>query len=398
VRPPRLARSSVLLSIAALVVAATSFAGIDERIRAARATLSLPRTSEGMQARYDAGRELEVALGTSRSGLPQCKATAARSFARGLVRQAEGYDRPLRRLEGAGRRQALTAVRDLLGCPTTGTKVFLSERLPPAPRLPRLVAATPERMADREAVAQLGRLGRRFPGWIGIWVHDLVTGRTAGWNADAQFPAASTVKLGVLLATLERFRHPERSQLDYDLRSMMRWSSNLAANRLLEKLGGRRAVERALRRAGARRSTYPQGYRVGTALRPLDVKKQPPLVSGRVTTAHDLGRILYLLHAGALGDRTALRLDGLDRARSIYGLGLLLASEPRGNNIGLLQPWLRPGTRIAQKNGWLHDARHTAAIIYFRSGPKIVVVLTYAPNLRLAKARNLGLRVLLAAP
>jgi beta-lactamase class A len=348
-----------------------------------------------MQARYDAGRDVEEAVVGSRVLLRRCVAEAALSLGHGLVRQSEGYDRQLPRLEGAGQRQAEFALRRLRRCPASDDLVRLRLRARRLPRLPALGRAAPERGTDAVRAARLAALGRRFPGWAAFWVHDLVTGRTAGWNSDAQFPAASTVKLGVLLAALARSRHPERSPLDYDLRQMTRWSSNLAANRLLVRLGGPAAVEAALRRAGARRSTYPQGYRVGTALR-LDVQRQPPLVSGRVTTAHDLGRILYLLHAGALGNEGALRIDGLDRARSRYGLALLVASETRGNNEGLLRPWLPAGTPIAQKNGWLHDARHTAAIVYFRPGPKIVVVLTYLPNLRYAAASDLGRRVLAA--
>jgi beta-lactamase class A len=348
-----------------------------------------------MQARYDAGRDLEEAVLGSRVGLRRCLVHTALSFGHGLVRQAEGYDRPLSRLEGAGRRQAELALRRLQRCPASDDLVQLHSFASRVPRLPALLRAAPERGPDGALGSRLAALGRSFPGWSAFWVHDLRTGRTAGWNSDAQFPAASTVKLGVLLATLGRIRHPERSALDYDLRQMTRWSSNLAANRLVVRLGGPAMVEAALRRAGARRSTYPQGYRVGTALR-LDVQRQPPLVSGRVTTAHDLGRILYLLHAGALGNRRALRIDGLDRSRSRYALGLLLASEPGGNNAGVLRPWLPRGTPIAQKNGWLHDARHTAAIVYFRGGAKVVVVLTYARDLKLATARELGRRVLAA--
>ena len=393
-RSPILGRTSPLVA-AALVAAAPASSGIDQPLSRARAALSMPHTSEGMQARYDAGRDLEEAVVGSRVLLRRCVAEAALSFGHGLVRQSEGYDRTRPRLEGAGQRQAELALRRLRRCPASDDLVRLRLRTRPLPRLPALGRAAPERGTDSARAARLAALGRAFPGWAAFWVHDLVTGRTAGWNSDAQFPAASTVKLGVLLAALARFAHPERSSLDYELRQMTRWSSNLAANRLFARLGGSAAIEAALRRAGARRSTYPQGYRVGTALR-LDVQRQPPFVSGRVTTAHDLGRILYLLHAGALGNERALRIDGLDRARSRYGLGLLAASEMRSNNEGLLRPWLPAGTRIAQKNGWLHDARHTAAIVYFRGGPKIVVVLTYAPNLQYAAARDLGRRVLAA--
>lgn len=394
-RPPKLARASFVFAVV-LVAAAPASSGIDRSLTRARAAFSLPRTSEGMQARYEAGRDLEDSIAASRA-LRRCVAGSALSLGRGLVRQAEGYDRDEPRLEGAGRRQAEVGLSRLQHCPSRDVFVFHQSAPGRPPRLPPLVRAAPARTTDGALAARLAVLGRSFPGWAAFWVHDLVSGRTAGWNADAQFPAASTVKLGVLLAALHRLRHPERSPLDYDLRTMTGWSSNLAANRLVGRIGGTSAVERALRRAGARRSTYPQGYRVGTALR-LDVEKQPPLVSGRVTTAHDLGRVLYLLHAGAHGDRRALRIGGLDRARARYALGLLVHSEQRGSNAGLLRPWLPPWLPIAQKNGWLHDARHTAAVVYLQHGPKIVVVLTYAPDLRLTTARDLGRKVLAAIP
>jgi beta-lactamase class A len=254
-----------------------------------------------------------------------------------------------------------------------------------------LLRAAPPRTTDSALDSRLDGLGRAFSGYAAVWVHDLVRGTSAGWNTDARFPAASTVKLGVLLAALQRLRSPERSALDYELRAMIGWSSNLATNLLFERLGVS-AVQAALRRAGAHRSTFPQGYRVGTAR--ADVQDQPPLVSGRVTTARDLGRILYVLHGCALGNVPALRATGLDSARCGYALRLLLASELRGNNVGLVRPFVSRKTPIAQKNGWLHDARHTAALVYGPGGPKIVVVLTYAPGLKLSTARQLGRKVM----
>jgi beta-lactamase class A len=350
-----------------------------------------------MQARYDAGRNLEEAVYALRVAQPECRLRAALVLAHGLIRAAEGYDQDLQRLEDAGRRLAGIGLRRLNACPASGDLMRLRRRPTPLARLPALHKAAPEGARDASASAQFAGLGHAFPGWAAIWAHNLVTGRSAGWNSDAQFPAASTVKLGVLLAAL-RGGPAVGSPLDYDLRAMTEWSSNLAANRLLTRVGGPSTVEAALRRVGATRSTYPQGFRVGTAVHALDVAKQPPRVSGRVTTAHDLGRILYVLHAGALGNAPALRRSGLDRSRSAYALSLLLASQPTGNNVGLLRPWLRPGTPIAQKNGWLHDARHTAAIVYWPNGPQILVVLTYAPGLDLERARRLGRRVILAAP
>jgi beta-lactamase class A len=379
----RATRARTSLAVFAAALAATPFASGADPLSAARAAVNLPRTPQGMQARYGAGRMLETAL----HARPRACAVHL-SLARGLVRWAEGYDRLQRRLEAAGRAQALAALGRLSQrCVPTR----LAARRPPLRALPPLQRAAPARTTDSALDARLDALGRGFSGYAAVWVHDLVRGTSAGWNTDARFPAASTVKLGVLLAALQRLRSPERSPLDYELRAMIGWSSNLATNLLFERLGAS-AVQSALRRAGAHRSTFPQGYRVGTSR--ADVQDQPPLVSGRVTTARDLGRILYVLHGCALGNVPALRATGLDPARCGYALRLLLASELRANNIGLVRPFVSRQTPIAQKNGWLHDARHTAALIYGPYGPKIVVVLTYAPGLKLATARQLGRRVI----
>jgi beta-lactamase class A len=346
-----------------------------------------------MQRRYEAGRTLEDAVYSARRGCDGVLGEAL-SLGRGLVRWAEGYDRPRPILEGAGRQQASTAARRVrTHCRRSDHAIAVVRRLPRLPAVPLLGGAAPPGATDTALTARLAALGRAFPGYAAIWTHDLVSGRVAGWNTDARFPAASTVKLGVLLATLARLRHPERSPLDYDLRAMTGWSSNLAANRLVGRFGVG-AVQAALRRAGAVRSTYPQDYLVGTSVG--DLVDQPPLVSGRVTTARDLGRLLYVLHAGAAGNAAALRATGLDAARSQYGLRLLLASELRGNNVGLVRPFVPASTRVAQKNGWIHDARHTAALVYAPSGPRIVVILTYAPNLSLSTARSLGRDVMAA--
>lgn len=377
------ARTSLLVLGTALV-AIPAAAGADP-LSSARAAVGFARTAQGMQARYDAGRALENALYARRNGC-----AVQLSLAHGLVGWSEGYDRLSPAQENAGRRHALAAL-DRLSQRCAPTR--LAPRRAQLNALPTLVRAAPPRAGDAALDARLDALGRSFPGYAAVWVHDLVSGTGAGWNTDARFPAASTVKLGVLLATLQRLRRPERSPLDYELRAMTGWSSNLATNLLVERFGAG-AVQRVLRRVGAYRSTFPQGYRVGTAR--ADVQDQPPFVSGRVTTARDLGRILYVLHGCALGNVPALRATGLDRARCGYALRLLLSSELRGNNVGLVRPFVSPGTPVAQKNGWLHDARHTAAVVYLPAGPKIVVVLTYERNLRLATARALGRKVIAA--
>ncbi len=132
-------------------------------------------------------------------------------------------------------------------------------QLPPLSSLPESGALA--RAAGPESAAlsrKLAALGRSFDGWAGFWVHDLRTGATARWNSDARFPAASTVKLGVIAAALRRYGpRPERSSAWYDLRQLAGWSSNLAANRLASKLGGPDVVGDQLERLGMWSSTYP---------------------------------------------------------------------------------------------------------------------------------------------
>ena len=179
---------------------------------------------------------------------------------------------------------------------------------------------------------------------------------------------------------------------------MTGWSSNLAANRLLRLVGdgseslGVQRVEATLARLGATSSRYPGAYRIGTS-----VDEQPPLATGRVTTARDLGRALYAIAAAAAGDRGAARRTGLDEVAARYALGLLLESERSGVNAGLVAGALPPGTPIAQKNGWITDVRDTAAIVYGPRGPRIVVVLAYRPGLTSAAATALGRQVVRAA-
>src|SRR4051794_2730509 len=253
-----------------------------------------------------------------------------------------------------------------------------------------------ERTRDARTSAALGRLGAAFPGYAGLWVHDLRTGRTAGWNADASFPAASTVKLGVLVAALDRFGAGESSPAWNEIRDLATWSSNLASNRLLVMIGGSehagaRIVEDTLHRMGASSSTFTGNYELGTvglgdAPRPL------PILTFRRTTAHDLGRILFELDAAAVGNGLSLRRTRLTRHEARVALGLLLSGDPRGDNAGILRQALAPGLPVAQKNGWTTEIRHTAAIVYRPSGPLIVVVLTFDRTLDPQRARDLGAR------
>jgi beta-lactamase class A len=246
---------------------------------------------------------------------------------------------------------------------------------------------------DATLDARAAALAAGFPATSAIWVQSLRTGRFGGWNTDAVFPAASTVKLAVLVAALKRYGpRPDRSPVAYDLQTLAGWSSNLAANRLTRLIGGSAVAQATLARLGATSSTYPGDYRVGTVVHTAkgDAPDPPPRVSGRVTTAHDLARMLAVIQSAAAGSRAGLAASGLTIHEARLGLALLLQSQPRGDNLGLFRPWVPPSFPMAQKQGWLHDARHTAAILYAPSGPTIAVLLTYRPGIARRDAATLG--------
>jgi Beta-lactamase enzyme family len=356
-------RLTILLTLAVPALAHGGGGGLDaakERyLPAVKAAYA--NTPDGTQARYDAGRDLvEAVVAVGPVGAKQ-RPLRADLLARGRaqVARAESFDRDP-------------------GFRSTGP-------LAPLPNAP--VGVGPRR-PDATLARRLAAAAATANGAVGIWVHDLTTGRYAGHEPETHFAAASTVKLGALVAGLRASPRVERSRWWYDLRQIGFWSSNLGANRLLAKLGYG-AVTDGLRRLGMSSSTYPGPYRATTAYR-------PPGPHTRVTTAHDLGRALYRLHAGAHGDERMLGLLGLNRQQAVAAVRVLASAQPVADNAGLLRPWLA-GATVAEKNGWLSDTRTTASIVYGGGRATVVVVEVYRPGVTYAEAKRLGRRVLAAA-
>lgn len=349
-----------------LLLPASAAAGdrqlLDARDRyAPAARVSHPDTPDGAQARYDAGRNLvEAVLAAGRVG-SELRPLRAQLLALGRrqVAHAEALDRD------PGFRSA-------------------------APLAP-LPGVGPGRAPSRPAADLARRLAgaaRSVDAAVGIWVHELGSGRYAGYEAETRFAAASTVKLGALVAALRASPRPERSRWWWDVRQIGFWSSNLAANRIAANLGYG-SVWEGLRRLGMTASTYPGAYRATTAWR-------PPGPHSRITTARDLGRALYRLHAAAHGRASALRRLGLTRRQAILALRVLASAQPVRDNAGLLRPWL-PGATVAEKNGWISDTRLTAAIVYRGGRATIVVVEAFRPGITYAEGKRLGRAVLEAA-
>jgi hypothetical protein len=374
-------------AVAALAVAGGASAG-DADLLAVKARYLPPAQApygvdpDGLQARYDAGRDLEEAVrpvpaSTRCAGLR----AALLRFARAQVATAEARDYPVPRPA-----PLLPGVP--AGCTAPAGAVPPAVSAPVLALPPHAQVARPEGATDDALAARLAAIGRGYRGWAGFWLHDLRTGRTAGWNSDARFAAGSAVKLAPLVEAVGR------PAFAYDTEQVAHWSSNLAANRIVSKLGSARIGD-ALRRLGMWSSTYPGLYRAGTSAR-VDAPNPPPAAHQRVTTAHDLGRALYRIHAAAIGNRLALRQLGLSRPRARAALALLLGSLPVGDNRGVVRPSL-PAATIAQKNAWLSDLRTTAAIVYGRRGPTVVVVEVSRPGVTTREAVAIGRKVVRAA-
>ena len=352
----------MLLALVAAAPAAASddalLAARDRYLPAARAAYA--NTPDGAQARYDAGRDLVEAVLAAGPVRPSLRTLRTDLLSRGRtqIARAEALDRD------RGFRSAA----------------------PLAPLPPGSAGFGPRR-PDAALARRLAAAAARVDGAVGIWVHELRTGRYAGHAADTHFAAASTVKLGALVAGLRASSRPERSRHWYDVRQIGFWSSNLAANRIAARLGYA-AVADGLRRLGMTSSTYPGPYRATTAWR-------PPGLHTRVTTARDLGRALYRLHAAAHGDERVLRLLGLSRRQAIAGLRVLASAQPVRDNRGLVRPAV-PGATVAEKNGWLSDTRTTGAIVYRGDRATVIVVEVYRPGITYAQAVRLGRDVVAA--
>ena len=199
-------------------------------------------------------------------------------------------------------------------------------------------------------------------------------GATAGWNADASFPAASTVKLGVLVAALAGTgRGPSARRRGRSSATSPTWSSNEAANRLLVLLGGSEAggtavVNGTLQRLGATSSWFTgqlpdRDGANAAARRRAEAAARPhlPADDGARPRPHPRRAPRRRRRQRALGPAHGTRpARGPRRARAA-------ALRRRGREHRPPAPLDR--VPLARKEGWTTKVRHTAAIAYAAGRP-----------------------------
>jgi len=236
--------------------------------------------------------------------------------------------------------------------------------------------------------SQLSLLSTRAPGHVGVMVKDLTTGLSTGVNESANMPAASTIKIPVMvevfrqmaagdfdlnrLVTLERpdrddgwgdlvYAHPgNRYRVSNLLRLMIADSDNTATNMLI-RLVGRVHINQTMERLGLRQTRLADYIRSDGDIRSL---RTSPL---------DMSRLLDWMAHEQLVDEWSSRAM------------IAILTGQRHN--GLLPEPLPAGTQIAHKTGTLHDTLNDVGIVYLNNSPYVIAVLTtHLPTL--AAGRN----------
>jgi beta-lactamase class A len=220
-----------------------------------------------------------------------------------------------------------------------------------------------------------------MPAISGVYAQHLLTGCGAASNADAQFPAASTLKAAILVDAVRRGRARDlRSALD----RMVIDSDDMAANRVLASLGGgsgdagARGVTDTLRALGLDRSLVRRPYIIEDARRPLPIRtdRAPALITNFVTTPYELARLMVAIHRGAVDRGGVARLGIGARAARTELLARLLDVRDRTK----LPAGLPPSVPVAHKTGYTEEVKHDGGIVYLRSGPVAVAAMTWSAS------------------
>lgn len=237
---------------------------------------------------------------------------------------------------------------------------------------------------------QLAAAASHAPGRVGIAIEDLATGLTSGVNASASLPAASTIKIPVMV---EVFKQMERGTLalntvvhledrdrdwgwgdmanartgtartvDQLLWLMIAHSDNTATNMLIREVG-RKRINATMASLGLR-STHLGDY----------IRSESETIRyGLRTSPHDMVALL---------DRIA-RENLIDP----WASGEMLAILSGQAHNGLLPVPLPKNVKIAHKTGSLHDTLNDVGIVYRDREPYVIAVMTTElPDLDLGRS------------
>jgi beta-lactamase class A len=231
---------------------------------------------------------------------------------------------------------------------------------------------------------RLAAMMAHAPGRIALMVEDLTTGITTSINGDAQMPAASTIKVPVMV---EVFRQLAVGAFDLNrpvtllasdrdwgygdladapagsrysvaklLALMIDESDNTATNMLI-RLVGRVHVNHTMHELGLNQ-TYLHDY----------IRSDGPIHYALRSSASDMVRLLDAMAHHTLVDEWSSR-------------EMIQIMSHQTHN-GLLPEPLPAGTTIAHKTGTLHDTLNDVGIVFLQQEPyAIAVMATNLPTL-----------------
>ena len=246
--------------------------------------------------------------------------------------------------------------------------------------LPRLASAA-------ELDDQIARAAAASSGTVGVWARKIGITAPVTYNAEEIFPTASVIKVVVMLSLFQRSeREPDLFDriltLKYAdfvggseildayspgstisigklVRAMIEQSDNTASNVLISYLGLPH-IAHTIERAGLKHTQLHRHF--------MDVNA---IVhhSENLTTAHDMGALLYHIERGA--HEAVYTVASPQSCRKM--IDILLRQEDRDK----LARGLPKGTQLANKTGEIDGVRNDIGIVDPRGdAPYVIAVLT----------------------
>jgi beta-lactamase class A len=225
---------------------------------------------------------------------------------------------------------------------------------------------------------ELSTMSMHAPGNVGIMVEDLATGLSTSVNAYAQMPAASTIKIPVMVEVFKRLENGDfdlnrkvtlqASDRDWGsgdlcdarvgskytvsrlLTLMITVSDNTATNMLI-RLVHRNQINDEMADLGLTQ-TWVHDY----------IRSDGPIRYALRSSAHDMVKLMTEMARNQLIDEWSSR-EMISIMTGQHHNGLLPVPLPRG-------------TVIAHKTGELHDTLNDVGVVYLNSEPYAIAVMT----------------------
>ena len=235
----------------------------------------------------------------------------------------------------------------------------------------------PGPLADLQS--QLSMMSLHAPGHVSMEIKDIATGYTSGVNMSASMPAASTIKIPVMV---EVFRQLALGRFDFNTRvKLHRSDKDWGSGDLCDaRVGGTYTVSRLLRAM----ITVSDNTATNMLIRLVG---RQSINASMLSMGLEHTRLSNDIRSDGEGIRYALRSSASDMVSLLVKMAnenlidewssremVSILSGQRHNN---LIPQPLPGdVQIAHKTGTLHDTLNDVGIVYAQSEPYVIAVMT----------------------